>query len=126
MNQDTKRKIMIVEDDPLLLKMYETKFTTEGYIVLKAADGEEGLKAALTNHPDFMIVDVMMPRLSGIDMLVELRKDQWGAQVPVIVLSNLSEQQDEKTQKLGIKEYLIKANFTPAELVQKVKTYLGA
>jgi len=125
MDQTKKHSILIIEDDPLLSKMYETKFSTDGLDVLKASDGEEGLKTALANHPDILLLDVMMPRLSGIDMLAELRKDPWGAHVPVIILSNLSEQQEgEKARSLGVKEYLVKANYTPAELVEKVKTYI--
>ena len=125
MQETTKRTILIVEDDPLLAKMYETKFLTEGFTVLRAGDGEEGLKVALNTHPDFMLLDVMMPKLSGIDMLAQLRRDPWGAHVPVIVLSNLSEQQEgDKARALGVKEYLVKANFTPAEIVEKIRTYL--
>lgn len=125
MNENAKKSVLIVEDDPLLVKMYEAKFTSEGFTVLKSADGEEGLKVALANHPNFMIVDVMMPRLSGIDMLKVLRADPWGKDVPVVIISNLSEQNEgEKAKLLGVKEYLIKANITPGELVDKVKAYL--
>lgn len=124
--QPTKpRTILVVEDDPLLSKMYEAKLTNGGFVVIKAADGEEGLKTAITTHPDFILLDVMMPRLSGLDMLAALRKDTWGATVPVIVLSNLSENQEgDKAKALGVKEYLIKANFTPSEILEKIKAYL--
>ena len=125
MDQQKKHTILIVEDDPLLSKMYETKFSTEGFGVIRAADGEEGIKSALANHPDIILLDVMMPKVSGIDMLAEIRKDQWGAGVPVVVLSNLSEQQEgDKAHALGVKEYLVKANFTPAEIVEKIRSYL--
>jgi len=125
MQQSSPRTILIIEDDPLLSKMYEAKFVNGGFNVIKAADGEEGLKISMSVHPDFILLDVMMPRLSGIDMLEILRKDAWGAHVPVMVLSNLSETQEgDKAKALGVKEYLVKANFTPSEILEKVKTYL--
>jgi len=125
MQEVKKHSVLIIEDDPLLTKMYETKFVSEGFAVTKAADGEEGLKVALSGHPDMILLDVMMPRLSGIDMLSQLRTDSWGASAPVIILSNLSQEQEgEKAKALGVKEYLVKANFTPAELVEKVRSHL--
>ncbi len=122
-----KKTIMIVEDDPLLVKMYEAKFSSSGYNVVKAYDGEQALKDALVTHPDFILLDVMMPKMSGIDMLEKLRTDQWGKTVPVIILSNLSEKQEgEKAAKLGVKEYLVKANFTPAEILAKITAIIGS
>jgi DNA-binding response OmpR family regulator len=127
MNPTAKHKILIVEDDPLLTKMYTTKFITEGFEVTSAADGEEGLAKATAVTPDFIILDVMMPKLSGIDMLSRLRATEKGKNVPVIVLSNLSQEEEaKKALALGAKEYLIKANFTPSEVVTKVRMYLPA
>lgn len=118
--------ILLIEDDPLLIKMYSTKFAKEGFEVLNAHDGEEGLRMALDNKVDFMIVDVMMPKLSGSDMLVSLRQSEKGKSIPAIVLSNLTQQEEAaKLQSLGVKEYLVKANLTPSEVVEKVKKYLG-
>lgn len=125
MTDTQKKTILIIEDDPLLIKMYEAKFVSEGYSVLKAFDGEEGLKMALGSHPSALVLDVMMPRLSGIDMLTKLRQDEWGKTVPVIIISNLSEQTEkDKASALGVKEYLVKANITPGELAAKVKLYI--
>lgn len=127
MNPTAKHKILIVEDDPLLTKMYTTKFITEGFEVNSAADGEEGLAKATAVTPDFIILDVMMPKLSGIDMLSRLRATEAGKNIPVIVLSNLSQEEEaKKALALGAKEYLIKANFTPSEVVTKVRMYLPA
>ena len=125
MNDTARKTVLIIEDDPLLSKMYEAKFISEGFNVLKAADGEEGMKVAIASHPSLLVLDVMMPRLSGIDMLVELRKDVWGKTVPVVIISNLSEQNEgDKAKTLGVLEYLIKANITPGELVETAKKYL--
>lgn len=119
-------KVLIVEDDPLLIKMYSSKFQKEGFEVVVAEDGQEGLNKALSDFPDFIILDVMMPKLSGIDMLTLLRKEEKGREVPVLVLSNLtSSAEEERAMSLGAKEYLIKASFTPGQIVDKVKGYLG-
>lgn len=121
-----QKTILIVEDDPLLVKMYSTKFGKEGFNVLTAQDGEEGLETALNNQADFMILDVMMPKLSGIDLLTKLRSDPKHANTPVIVLTNLTQKEEAlKVQNLNVKEYLVKANFTPSEVVAKVKQYLA-
>ena len=121
-----KKKILIVEDDPLIIKMYQAKFSFEGFEVLVAEDGVQGLELAKSEVPDFMILDIMMPQLSGIDLLEKLRADSKGKNIPVIVLTNLSEKDEEqKALQLGAKEYLLKANFTPGEIVTKVKQHLG-
>lgn len=121
-----KKTILLVEDDPLLVKMYSTKFTKEGFNVITAQDGEEGLRVATTTKFDFMILDVMMPKMSGIDMLTKLRSDPKYKEVPVIVLTNLTQKEEAvKVQSLDVKEYLVKANFTPSEVVAKVKQYLA-
>lgn len=121
-----QKTILIVEDDPLLVKMYSTKFTKEGFKVIDAQDGEEGLKIAKSSKFDFMILDVMMPKMSGIDMLTNLRADPNYKETPVIVLTNLTQKEEAvKVQSLNVKEYLVKANFTPSEVVAKVKQYLA-
>ena len=119
-------RILIIEDDPLLSKMYKTKFTSEGFEVETAEDGEIGLKIAMEGKPDFVILDIMMPNLSGIEFLSRLRQTPVGADVPVIVLSNLSEKKEmEEARRLGVKEYLIKSSLTPKDIVEKVKEYLS-
>lgn len=125
-NTAASKTILIVEDDPLLVTMYTTKFKKEGFHVLSASDGVSGLKLATENNVDFMILDVMMPKMSGIDMLTHLRQSPTGKDTPTIVLTNLSDQaENERIKNLGVKEYLVKANLTPSEVVGKVKKYLG-
>lgn len=119
--------ILLAEDDSLLANMYKTKFTREGFQVLTAEDGEETLKIALEQKIDFMILDIMMPKLSGIDVLKKLRQDPRGAKLPVLVLSNLAQEKEaQEAIQLGAKEFLVKANLTPSQVVLKVKQYLGA
>jgi len=120
-----KKQVLIIEDDPLLIKMYKTKLINEGFEVLTASDGQEGLEMALKSAPQAIILDIMMPKLSGLDMLKQLRADSAGSKIPVIVISNLSQENEaEEARRLGAKEYLVKANFTPKEVIEKVKQYL--
>jgi len=127
-NQNTKTQaklLMVIEDDPLLTKMYKTKIASEGFRVITAQDGQEGLKKALEYKPDGIILDVMMPKLSGIDMLTRLRQDAYGKNIPVVIISNLSQEaEDGKAKELGVKEYLIKANYTPKEVIERLKQYI--
>lgn len=120
--QQTKSKILIVEDDLVLSKMYKTKFASEGFSVLTAEDGEEGLKVAIEQRPAVILLDIMMPKLSGMDLLRKLREDQVGKSIPVIILTNLAQKTDaDEAAKLGVKEFLVKANLTPAQVVEKVR-----
>lgn len=119
-----KNKILIVEDDPLLTNMYKTKFESEGYVVTVAQDGLEGLTTAKKESFDLIILDIMMPQLSGIDLLEKLRATQKGKKVPVVILTNLaSEDEENKAASLGVKEYLVKADQTPSQLVEIIKKY---
>lgn len=120
------KTILLVEDDTFLVNMYTSKFENDGYNVLTANDGEKGLELALKNKVDIIILDLMLPKLSGVEVLTRLRKDEKGKDVPVIVLSNLSkEDESEDLFKLGVKDYLLKANLTPSQLVEKIQEYLG-
>lgn len=119
-------KILIIEDDPLLVKMYTTKFSKEGYEVVHAQDGEKGWELVNKEKPDFIIMDVMMPKISGMQLLSGISKNSELAKIPLIMLSNLSQPDKmEKAKKLGAKEFLLKANYTPSQIVEKIKKYLG-
>jgi DNA-binding response OmpR family regulator len=122
--ENTKPVILLVEDDPLLTKMYQTKFSMDGFDVRVAQDGEEGYQKIKEGGISFVIMDVMMPKLSGVDLYEKVRGE--GIDIPTIFLTNLAlEEQAKKVLSLGAKEYLIKANLTPKEIVDKIKTYLG-
>lgn len=118
--------ILLVEDDPVLSKMYTEKFKFEGFNVLSAGNGEDGLKTALSEKVDLILLDLMLPRLSGNELLAKLREDEKGKNITVIALTNLAEPEEkDRAMQLGVKEYLIKAMQTPEEVVNKVKSYLG-
>ena len=119
--------ILIVEDDPVLSKMYSEKFKFEGFKVITAANGEDGLKLAISGEKlDMILLDLMLPRLSGSELLAKLRLDTKRADTKVIALTNLAEQEEKKKMKeLGVLDYLIKAMQTPEEVVKKVKSHLN-
>ncbi|HLE49353.1 MAG TPA: response regulator [Patescibacteria group bacterium] len=118
--------LLLVEDDPVLSKMYTEKFKFEGFNVLTAMNGEDGLRLALSENIDLIILDLMLPRLSGSELLAKLRQDAKGRNTKVIALTNLAEQEErQKVMQLGVLDYLIKAMQTPEEVVEKVKKYLS-
>lgn len=120
-----KPTILVIEDDPILVKMYREKFTSEGFNVLTAVDGESGLDMALKSKVDIILLDVMLPRMSGIDLLKRLREHEKGKNTLVMVLTNLADP-DEKQRalNLGVKDYMVKAMQNPGQVVSKVKQRL--
>ena len=116
------KKILIVEDEKGLRLPLATVLKNEGFNVMEAVDGEQGLKMALEPHPDLMIVDIVMPVLDGISMLKKLRQDPWGKNAQALLLTNLS--YDKKAQEgfeQGVFEYLIKTDWSIPAIVGKVK-----
>ncbi|MBU1130624.1 response regulator [Patescibacteria group bacterium] len=123
---DTKNhKILLIEDEEALVTMYETKFKNGGYNISVAFDGETGLKMATEDKPDIILLDIIMPKLDGFSVLSKLKEDSKLKDVPVVLLTNLGQDEDIKKGKaLGAVGYLVKANMTPAQVVEKVKEYL--
>ncbi len=122
MQKNKQLNILIVEDDVFLADLYKTKFTLEGFKVLAAYDGEKGLELAKKSVPDVILLDLVLPKMSGFDVLREIKLDKKVRDVPVILLTNLSQKSDvEKGLKLGADDYLIKAHFMPSEVVEKIK-----
>ena len=118
-------RILIVEDDPMLVKMYKSKFESAGIEVESAHDGEEGLNKIIERKPDLVILDIMIPKMSGLEVLSSMMKNPNIAKIPVIVLSNLThELEAKKALSLGAKEYLVKAELTPSQVAAKVRQYL--
>ena len=119
--------ILIIEDDKLLSKMYAEKFKLEGFDTIVAQDGEEGLEYISEKNPSFILLDMMLPKFTGQDVLNQLKKrvsDK--ATPPIIALTNLAQKEEaQKALELGAKEYLVKAMYTPDQVVEKVKFYLG-
>ena len=119
-------KVLIVEDDPLISRMYQKIFTFEKYEVEMAADGEEGLDKALQVKPTIILLDVMMPKLNGLEVLEKLKADEATKNIPVIILTNLSGQLDAETALAkGAVKYIVKSEHTPKEVVNMVKEIIA-
>jgi len=123
-NQD-KKTVFAVEDDIFLVKVYKTVFEKEQIEVWIAANGNEALKFLEKEPPDAVLLDLMLPGISGFDVLAEIRKNEKWKKVPVIILSNLGQPQDmERGKALGANEYIVKSNVKINEVVETVKKYL--
>lgn len=122
-----KYKIAIIEDDPMLLKYISSSFKKEkDFEVFTAIDGEEGEKVIMECIPDLVLLDIIMPKKNGFEVLEAVRKNPGTAQVPVMVLSNLMQPGDiEQAKKLGATDYLVKVDLEVQEIIQKVKKFFS-
>ncbi len=121
----TTHKVVLVEDEKMLADMYATKFAMEGFETSKAYDGAAGLALAKEVQPDIILLDVIMPKLDGFAVLKQLKEDPSVKDVPVILLTNLGQDEDiKKGKELGAADYFVKANHTPAEVVTKIREVL--
>lgn len=119
---DNKVKILLIEDEEMLANMYEVKFQNEGFDLTKALDGADGLEKAKSIKPDFILLDIIMPKMDGFSVLKSLKEDPATKDVPVVLLTNLGQDEDiAKGKELGAVGYLVKANITPSEVVEEVK-----
>lgn len=124
---DKQKKILLVEDDDSLASVYQTRLEAEGFIIKRVPNGEEALAAALEFRPDLILLDVMMPKVSGFDVLDILRNTPETANLKIIMLTALSQESDkEKARNLGVDDYLVKSQVVISDVVQKVKERLGA
>lgn len=120
-------KIAIIEDDQAISQMYRFKFEAEGYTVETAENGKLGLELTESFRPDILLLDLMMPEMNGDDMLIELRKQPWGKDLKVIILTNMGEQEvPESVRELGVQDVILKADMTPRQVAELVKKQLDA
>lgn len=118
-------KILLVEDDEMLHGMYTQKFTKEGFEVVSAYNGAEGLAKAEKEKPDLILMDIIMPKMDGFVALKKIKNNETIAHIPVIMLTNLGQEEDvKKGKELGADDYFIKANHTPSDIVEKIKSLL--
>ena len=121
-----KKKVMIVEDDEHISKVYEIKLAKEGIGSSLAKDGEEAVAKITAERPDLIILDLMIPKKDGFEVLEDIKKNPALAGIPVIVLSNLGQQTDQdRALGLGANEYLVKVDNPIQEVINKVKGYLA-
>ena len=118
-------KIAIIEDDIVISQMYRMKLESESFEVQLASSGERGIVLAEKFSPDLILLDLQMPGINGTETLKSIRSKNWGKNIPVIILTNLGEEEaPEEIESLGVSSYIIKANMTPKEVVVRVKETL--
>lgn len=118
-------KILIIEDEKVLLKALVTKFTAEGFDVITAKDGKAGLDKAIDEKPDIMLVDIILPEMDGVTMLENLRKDEWGKTAKAIILTNLADEAKlEEARSNNVNDYLIKSDWKLEDVVKRVREKL--
>lgn len=121
-----QKKILLVEDDDALASVYQTRLEAEGFLVHRVPNGEDALASALEYKPDLILLDVMMPKVSGFDVLDILRNTPETATVKIVMLTALSQDSDrERAQSLGVDDYLVKSQVVIADVVAKIKQHLG-
>ena len=122
----TIHRILLAEDDRFLRKAAETMLKRAGFTVIPAADGEEALRLAREHVPDLMLLDLIMPKMQGFDVLKELKGDEATSGVPVIVLSNLGQDSDvQLARERGAHDYIIKSNIALEQLVERVRAFFA-
>jgi DNA-binding response OmpR family regulator len=119
-------KIAIIEDDVVIAQMYRMKFEAEGFEVQTAENGRLGVELCAQMHPHMILMDLKMPEMSGEEALKKIRESEWGKHTPVIILTNLGEEEAPKSlQRLGIHSYIVKAELTPRQVTERVKQALA-
>jgi DNA-binding response OmpR family regulator len=119
-------KIAIIEDDPTINQMYRMKFEAAGFDVQLASDGQRGVSLVEAFRPDLILLDMQMPVMTGHQALAQIRAAEWGKDIPVIILTNMGEEESPKELRdLGIESYIVKADLTPSQVVERVKETLG-
>ena len=126
MSETKKQLVLLVDDDPLIIRMYQGKLVDEGYEVKTAFDGKAALELAKQNKPDFILMDMMMPQMNGVDALKALKADAETKDIPVFILTNLGDRQEdiERVKQIGAKDYFVKVEVSPKELVKRIKQEL--
>ena len=120
------KSILLVEDDEFLAELYATKLQLEGFEVALAVDGEKGLQMTKDLKPDLILLNIILPKMDGFEVLAAVKKDPALKSIPIILLTNLSQKDEvKKGLDLGAIDYLIKAHFMPSEVVKKIKDTIG-
>ncbi len=122
MIKENKKTILIVEDEPSTMKALVERFTQEGFETIEAKNGEEGLELALKKHPVLILLDIIMPRMDGMAMLKKLRDDEWGKNVEVVILTNLTDPRKiSEASAEKVYDFWIKADWRLDDLIKSIK-----
>lgn len=123
---DSKKKILLVEDDTALASVYVSRLQLEGFDVKHVSNGEDALSTAIDYKPDLIVLDAMMPKISGFDVLDILRNTSQTANMRIIMLTALSQAKDrERAEQLGVDDYLVKSQVVIGDVVARIKHHLG-
>jgi DNA-binding response OmpR family regulator len=121
------KKVLLVEDDDALASVYQTRLDAEGFDIRRVPNGEDALAAALDYKPDLILLDVMMPKVSGFDVLDILRNTPETTNIKIVMLTALSQDSDrERAESLGVDDYLVKSQVVIADVVDRIKQHLNA
>ena len=122
MIEKMQKKILVIEDDTNAMKVLMMRFSDEGFSVMGATTGEEGLSMALSEHPSIMLVDIILPKMNGIEVVEKIRQDEWGKTARIIVVSNLTDEISiRRLAELGVIRYIVKTDFSVEKLIDMVK-----
>lgn len=121
-----KKRILLVEDDDALANVYIVRLQAEGFDVMRVANGEDALATAVSYKPDLVLLDVMMPKVSGFDVLDIIRNTPETANLKIIILTALSQESDkQRAEALGVDEYLVKSQVVITDVIDRIKHHLG-
>lgn len=125
MNEAKKKKILLVEDDPLIVEIYTTKLTESGLEAESVPDGESAFLRLKEEKFDLLILDIVLPHLTGFELLKRIKEQKNLKKPKILILSNLGQKADvERAKNFGVSHYLIKANYTPSQVVEEIKKIL--
>lgn len=125
-SQKAMKKILLIEDEELIIKLLSKKLAAIGYDVALAMNGQEGIEKMRQNIPDLVLLDIVMPRMGGFEVMAEMKKDEKLAKIPVIIISNSGQPLElERAKELGAADWLVKTEFDPKEVADKIQKYIG-
>lgn len=126
MTETNTKTVLVVEDEPAVALALTDTLAKEGFAVLSAHDGEEGLTQALASHPDIVVTDLKMPVMTGLEMIEKIRADEWGKNAKILILSNMSDLETlQNAMEKGAFHYMVKGDSSMADIVAAIKKYLG-
>jgi len=120
------KKILLIEDEQIIVDLLQRKLTEEGYNIVLAKNGEEGIKVMKAEKPDLILLDIVMPKMGGLEVMEEMQKNPDLKRIPVIIVSNSGQPIElDRAKKLGAKDWLVKTEFDPQEVIEKVVNQIG-